>query len=109
MTLAEALVSVWRQSLAEDANLVEVEGRKFPVRRTARQRLRQVEFEFQGESFRGIEQNPGTRSQWAALARAGQKVMQFVSGGRYLANVADGTVTFYRPAGAAGKKPARRA
>jgi hypothetical protein len=108
MTLEEALLSVWRQSLAEDANLVELEGRKFPVRRTARQRLRQVEFEFQGESFRGIEQNPGRRSQWAGLARAGQKVMQFVSGGRYLANVADGAVTFYRPAGAA-KKPARPA
>jgi hypothetical protein len=108
MTLEEALLSVWRQSLAEDANLVELDGRKFPVRRTARQRLRQVEFDFQGESFRGVEQNRGTKSRWAALARAGQKVMQFVSGGRYLANVADGAVTFYRPAGGA-KKPARPA
>ena len=107
MTLEEALISVWRQSLAEDANLVELEGRKYSVQRTARQRLRQVEFEFQGESFRGIEQNPNTRSRWAELARAGQKVMQFVSGGRYLANVADGAATFYGPRGAAGKKPAR--
>jgi len=106
MTLEEALISVWRQSLAEDANLVEFEGRRSPVRRTARQRLRQVEFEFQGEQFRGIEQNPNTRSRWAELARAGQKVMQFVSGGRYLANVAEGAVTFYRPPGGAGRKPA---
>ncbi len=108
MTLEEALISVWRQSLAEDANLVQLEGRRFPVRRTARQRLRQVEFEFQGESFRGIEQNPNTRSRWAGLARAGQKIMQFVSGGRYLANVADGAVTFYGSAGS-GKKPVRPA
>ena len=106
MTLEEALISVWRQSLAEDANLVQLEGRRFPVRRTARQRLRQVEFEFQGEVYRGIEQNPNTRSRWAGLARAGQKVMQFVSGGRYLANVADGAVTFYGSAGS-GMKRAR--
>jgi len=104
MTLEEALISVWRQSLAEDANLVQLEGRRFPVRRTARQRLRQVEFEFQGEVYRGIEQNPNTRSRWAGLARAGQKVMQFVSGGRYLANVADGAVTFYGSAGSRMKR-----
>jgi hypothetical protein len=107
MTLDEALISVWRQSLIEDANIVELEERRFPVRRTARRRLRQVEFEFQGEHLRGIEQNPDTRSRWAALARAGQKVMQFVSAGRYLANVADGSVTFYRSPGSAGKKSAR--
>lgn len=109
MTLEEALVSVWRQSLAEDANIVELEGRRFPVRRTARQRLRQVEFEFQAERIRGIEQNPSTSSRWAGLARAGQKVMQFVSGGRYLANVANGAVTFYKPARAARKRPVRTA
>ncbi|MGO9640197.1 MAG: hypothetical protein ACLP1Y_02680 [Candidatus Acidiferrales bacterium] len=107
MTLDEALISVWRQSLIEDANIVELEDRRIPVRRTARQRLRQVEFEFQGEHFRGIEQNPDTRSRWAALARSGQKVMQFVSAGRYLANVADGSVTFYRSPVSAGKKSAR--
>jgi hypothetical protein len=32
------------------------------------------------------------------MARAGKKVMQFTSGGRYLANVAEGKVTFYRKA-----------
>jgi len=96
MKLEEALVEVWRQALKENANLVELEGRRYPVRRTQRRRLRQVDFEFAGETLRGIEQNPETRSRWAELARAGQKVMQFTSGGGYLANVANGKLTLYR-------------
>jgi hypothetical protein len=106
MKLEDALASVWRQALVENANLVELEGRRYPVRRTARRRLRQVDFEFGGEPLRGIEQNPETRSRWAELARAGKKVMQFTSAGRYVANVAEGQVTFYRPA--AEKKNATR-
>lgn len=109
MTLEEALRAVWRQALVENANLVELQGRRFPVRRTQRKRLRQVDFEFDGEPFRGIEQNPETSSRWAELARAGQKVMQFTSAGRYLANVADGKLTLYHRPGAADKKtPPRR-
>ena len=109
MKLEEALVAVWRQALEENANLVELEGRRFPVRRTARQRLRQVDFEFEQETLRGLEQNPNTRSRWAEMARTGTKVMQFLSGGRYLANVAAGEVTFYGKAAAAGpKKPPAR-
>jgi hypothetical protein len=95
MTLEEALVSVWRQVLEENANLVQLEERNYPVRRTARKRLRQIDFEFGGEAWRGIEQNPATRSRWAQLAAAGAKVMQFTTGGRYRANVADGKVTNY--------------
>ena len=57
MTREEALVAVWRQVLAENANLVQLEGRRYPVRRTQRRRLRQVDFEFAGEALRGIEQN----------------------------------------------------
>ncbi len=108
MTLEEALVAVWRQVLVENANLVELAGRRFPVRRTQRRRLRQVDFEFSGEPLRGIEQNPETGSRWAELARAGKKVMQFTSAGRYMANVVDGKVTSYgRPSGTE-KKPLRR-
>jgi hypothetical protein len=29
------------------------------------------------------------------MARSGKKVMQFLSGGRYIANVVDGKVTMY--------------
>jgi hypothetical protein len=108
MTLEEAMLAVWRQALVENANLVELDGRRFPVQRTRRRRLRQVDFELDGQPLRGIEQNPETSSRWAELARAGQKVMQFTSGGRYLANVADGKITLYsKPA--ADKKAARRA
>ena len=95
MTLAETLVSVWHQVLAENANLVQIEERSYPVRRTARKRLRQVDFEFGGEAWRGLEQNPATRSRWAQLAAAGAKVMQFTTGGRYRANVVDEKVTIY--------------
>ena len=55
MTLEEALVSVWRQALKENANLVDLEGRSYPVHRTQRKRLRQVDFEIQGQALRGIE------------------------------------------------------
>jgi len=41
------------------------------------------------------EQNPETKSRWAQLAREGKKVMQFLSGGRYVANVVDGKATVY--------------
>jgi hypothetical protein len=43
----------------------------------------------------GLEQNPDTKSHWAQMARAGKKVMQFLSEGRYVANVVDGKVTLY--------------
>jgi hypothetical protein len=95
MTLEETLVTVWRQALEENSNLVEVDGQRFPVRRTQRHRLRQVDFEFGEKPMRGLEQNPATKSRWAELARNGKNVMQFLSGGRYIANVADGVLTLY--------------
>ena len=107
MKLEEALVNVWRQALEENANLVELEGKRFPVRRTQRLRLRQVDFAFEGQELRGIEQNPETKSRWAKLAKEGKKVMQFTSAGRFFANVAEGKVTLYRKAGSAEKKTAR--
>jgi hypothetical protein len=48
-----------------------------------------------GKEIWGLEQNPETKSRWAQLARAGKKAMQFLSEGRYLANVVDGKVTLY--------------
>jgi len=57
--------------------------------------LRQVDFLFEGSEIRGLEQNPDTRSEWAKLARSGKKVMQFLSEGRYVANVVDGKVNRY--------------
>jgi hypothetical protein len=95
MTLEETLVSVWRQALVERASEVEIAGRGFPVRLTARRGFRQVDFTFEGHELRGLEQNPETKSSWAQLARAGKRVMQFLDGGRYLAVVVEGKVTLY--------------
>src|SRR5713101_8139179 len=95
MTLEEALVTIWRRALVEGAAEVELDGQRFAVRETPRKRLREVDFVFEGQTLRGLEQNPKTESRWAQLARAGHKVMQFLSAGRYIGNVVDGKVTIY--------------
>jgi hypothetical protein len=92
----QTLVEVWRQTLVENAKTVEIGTERFPVRLTPKRRLRQVDFVLDGNKIRGLEQNPETKSRWAQMARAGKKVMQFLSEGRYVANVVDGEVTLYR-------------
>jgi hypothetical protein len=99
VSLEETLISVWRQAMAENAQTVTVGNRGYPVRRTSRSRLREVDFESEGETLRGLEQNPNTGSRWARLAREGKKVMQFLVDRRYIANVVDGKVQFYGRAG----------
>src|SRR5215510_7187778 len=93
--LDEAMLAVWRQALLEKAKTVRVGEESYGVRRTAKHRLAQVDFEWEGQPFRGLEQNPQTTSRWAQMARRGAKVMQFLSNGRYLAVVADGKITHY--------------
>lgn len=95
MTFEETALSVWRESLVEKARVVNLEGDEFPVRSTAKQKLIQVDFRFDGRDIRALEQNPNTKSRWAAMARKGQKVMQFLEGGKYLAVVVDGKVRLY--------------
>jgi hypothetical protein len=94
-SLEKTLISVWRQVLVENADLVELGTGRYPVRRTPKQGLRQVDFVFDGNEIRGLEQNPRTKSRWAEMARSGKKVMQFLSEGRYVANVAGGKMTRY--------------
>jgi hypothetical protein len=94
-SLEETLISVWRQAMLEDARVVTLEDKKFPVRRTSRSRLREVDFQFEGHELRGLEQNPETGSRWAGLARQGKKVMQFLKQRRYVAVIVDGKVQFY--------------
>jgi hypothetical protein len=91
----KTLISVWRQALVENADVVELGTGRYLVRRTPKQSLRQVDFVFDGNEIRGLEQNPKTKSRWAELARSGRKVMQFLSEGRYVANVTDGKATLY--------------
>ena len=70
-------------------------GESYSVRRTLKLGLREVDFTFDGHEIRGLEQNPEAKSRWAQLAQSGKKVMQFLSEGRYVANVVDGKVTRY--------------
>ena len=93
--LEDILVSVWRQVMMENSNAMQLDGRRFPVLQTSRSKLREVNFEFEGQTLRGLEQNPNTKSRWAQLAREGKKVMQFLSGGKYVAVVVDGKAHLY--------------
>jgi hypothetical protein len=95
--LEEILISVWQQVMVDNTKTVNICGKKFRVQNTSRSKLREVDFECDGEKLRGLEQNPSTRSNWAKLAREGKKVMQFLRDGKYVANVVDGKVRFYGP------------
>jgi hypothetical protein len=95
LSFEQALIEIWRQTLVENSAIVELGTERYPVRRTPKHRLREVDFVFEGNNIRGLEQNPGTKSRWAQLARSGKKVMQFLSKGRYVANVVGGQVRLY--------------
>lgn len=95
LSLEGTLISGWRQALVENSEVVKFSEESYPVTRSKAKRLRQVAFEFDGNTILGIEHNPKTKSSWAAIARSGKKVMQFVQDGRYVAVVADGKVTLY--------------
>jgi hypothetical protein len=99
-SLEDVLISVWRQALVEDAASVKIDAETRPVKSTPRRGLKQIDFRFNGKNLRGLEQNPDTRSRWAAMARAGKKVMQFLDGGRYIAVVSDSKVHLYKKSAA---------
>jgi hypothetical protein len=63
----QALIEVWRQVLVENTDVVELGTERYPVRLTPKRRLRQVDFMFNGNNIRGLEQNPGTKSRWAQM------------------------------------------
>src|ERR1700747_3743810 len=95
LSFEQVLIEVWRQALVENTTVVELGGSRYAVRRTPKRGLRQVDFIFEGNEIRGLEQNPKTKSRWAQMARSGKKVMQFLSEGRYVANVVNGKGTLY--------------
>jgi hypothetical protein len=94
--LEAVLVAVWQQSLVDKKKSVEVEGESYAVRLTAKSKLKQVDFRFEGRELRGLEQNPETKSRWAKMAREGGRVMQFLERGKYIGVVVDGKVHIYR-------------
>ena len=91
----DSLISVWRQVLMEQKKIISVGNSSFSVRRTTKNHLAQIDFEVDGLEFRGLEQNPQTKSSWAKMAREGAKVMQFLRAGRYVGVVADGVLKHY--------------
>lgn len=95
MSFEETLIEVARQAFADGAKAVVLGTERYPILRTSKRRLRQVDFKFEGREIRGLEQNPDTKSRWAAMARDGKKVMQFLHEGRYVAVVVDGDVRLY--------------
>jgi hypothetical protein len=56
--LEEAFLAVWRQGLLEGKQVVAVADATFPVLITPKQKLKQVDFQLDGRTFRG----PGTKS-----------------------------------------------
>lgn len=95
MTLAETLVAVWQQALAEEKSTVIAAGESHRVEKTRAKKLRTVDFAFESHRLTGIEQNPQTKSRWAALARQGKRIMQFSCEGRYIGNVCEGRLVRY--------------
>ena len=95
MTLGETLISAWQQSLADGKEVVKLGDRSFPVTVFRAKKLRSVEFRHGELHIMGIEQNPKTSSRWAALAREGNRIMQFRCKGRYIANVCEGKLLRY--------------
>jgi hypothetical protein len=89
MTLGETLMLVWQQSLADGQEEVDLGQETYPVRVFRAKKLRSVEFSCGDLRIIGIEQNPATSSRWAAIAREGNRIMQFRCKGRYVANVCE--------------------
>lgn len=96
MTLDSTLLSVWQQSLVDKKKAVALDDASYSVRQTSKSKLKQIDFRFEGQDLRGLEQNPNTKSRWAKLAREGKQVMQFLERGKYIAVVVDGKVHQYK-------------
>ena len=63
LSFEQTLIEVWRQTLVENAKTVELGAERFHVRRTPKRGLRQVDFVFEGNEIRGLEQrqNPSRK------------------------------------------------
>ncbi|HKN73854.1 MAG TPA: hypothetical protein VJW94_01655 [Candidatus Acidoferrum sp.] len=94
--LEGTLLSIWQQTLIDKKKTVEVDGETYSVRQTAKSKLKQVDFRFEGRELRGLEQNPNTKSRWAKMAREGGRMMQFLEHGKYVAVIVEGKVHIYR-------------
>ena len=73
LSFESALIEVWRQCLVENARNVTLAETQYPVRRTPKRGLREVDFTFDGHQIRGLEQNPDTKSRWAQFGPIWEK------------------------------------
>ena len=89
------LSSIAKQLLSAD--VVEVEGKRLPVRRTSKQGLRTVTFTMERRQYAAIVQNPEKPSRWGQLARSGHQVVQFkdVQTNQFVAVAVDGEAKEY--------------
>ncbi len=55
----QTLIEVWRQTLVENAKVIELGKGRYPVHKTPKRGLRQVDFVFDGNEIRGLEQSKG--------------------------------------------------
>ena len=83
LSLEDALLTIYRQSLLENKKTVAQEDKTFPVRLTAKRKLKQIDFQFDGKELRGLEPNPDTKSRWATI-RDRKEIMQFLEQGKVL-------------------------
>ncbi|MBV8050490.1 MAG: hypothetical protein JOZ80_04840 [Acidobacteriaceae bacterium] len=77
--------------------VVDVNGKKIPVKRSSYQRLKMLSFDMDGRQYQAIEQNSEKPSRWGQLAREGHRVVQFrdLQTGKYVAVAVDGKVKEY--------------
>ena len=68
ITFEQSLIDVWRQVLVENADVAELGTDRYQIRRTPKRHLREVDFVFEANKIRGLEQNPETKSRWAQMA-----------------------------------------
>jgi hypothetical protein len=58
----EIATAIWKPALVQNESIVTIGGKRYPVTRSKAKKLRQVVFNFDGESYIAIEQNPKTKS-----------------------------------------------
>jgi len=78
LSFEQTLIEVWRQALVENAKVVELGKERYPVRRTPKRGLRQVDFMLDGNEIRGLEQNPETKSRWAQTGLCLQRFLSVI-------------------------------
>jgi len=80
------------EAIFSNQDSIMIEGEEYYMERTPRANLRF--FKIEGYSF--LEQNPGTSSNWAKMAREGSQIMWVMKGRRYIGQVRDGDFHDFR-------------